>query len=238
MELKQRTNSKPEIEEDDLFEDEELDNNLPAKPGEEIKDDILDDGPADMGDEFYGDTSQTNMQKYNDMLKDLTGLNPILMDKAKGWLGLYWSEEKQAFIPNTKTPPLMNEDGVNWCITYIKNYVAKHHFLTNINADEWKWTYLDVTKVIFTDFAVLDGFGITNESNRHRICIEMRDAIMLFITGAGSGKYTQFFGSATMRHESVNLSQNGQMNPQMPMYQPPKKGGLLGMARKMLTGGQ
>jgi hypothetical protein len=206
---------------------------------ENDKKDIIDDNPIDddYNDDFYPDMSQpTSIQKYNDLLKELTNFNPIIADVVNGWLGLTWNERNEKYETNPNIIPIMNMKGAMWCISYLKTYAKKTNLITHIDADEYKWLYWDINRVVWIDFATRDDFGVKNNQDYHRIGMEIVHTALLVITGAGGGKYNQFFGSTTMRTEHVNVGNNQQGQMQMPMQK--KKVGLLGHVKNMLVGGK
>jgi hypothetical protein len=214
------------------LEEDILDNDLTdskTRPSEE--DDSFDEG-------YYPDVSSpTNIQKYNDLLKDLTNFGPIIKDAVNSWLGFSWDEEKQKYARNPVLEPLMNMKGAMWCIGFLKTYARKTNFITNIDENEYNWLYLDINKVVWEDFATRDDFGVKCLQDYHMIGIQMVHFALLIITGAGGGKYNQFFGTTTMRTEHINTMPNGQNQPTM-MMQQKKSGGIFGMAKKVLLGGK
>ena len=235
MNLQQNTNSRINPK-DDLLDDE-LDIAPEVKGNKADDDNPLDDGPDDDFNDYYSDmSSPSNMQKYNDLLKELTNFNPLLKDTVNGWLGLNWNEESRKFERNSLVEPIMNLKGAMWCITYLKTYAKKTNLITNISEDEYKWLYWDINRVVWIDFATRDDFGVKNNQDFHRIGMEMVHGAILVLTGAGGGKYNQFFGSTTMRTEHVNVG-GQQMQPLGSGVMQKKKVGLLGMAKRMLVGG-
>lgn len=230
MNLRQN-NLKNKTDDSDLFDD------APIEGEKDIIDDNSNDGDF-YGDDLYPDMNQpTSMQKYNDLLKELTNFNPVIADVVNGWLGLTWNEKNEKYETNIHIIPIMNMKGAMWCISYLKTYAKKTNLITHISEEEYKWLYWDINRVIWIDFATRDDFGVKNNQDYHRIGMEMIHTALLVITGAGGGKYNQFFGSTTMRTEHVNVgNQNQQGMQMMPMQK--KKVGLFGTVKKMLIGGQ
>ena len=208
------------------------------------KKDLIDDNPIDnpidddYNDDFYPDISQpTSMQKYNDLLKELTNFNPVIADVINGWLGLTWNDKSEKYESNPLIIPIMNMKGAMWCISYLKTYAKKTNLITHISEDEYKWLYWDINRVVWIDFATRDDFGVRNNQDFHRIGMEMIHTALLVITGAGGGKYNQFFGSTTMRTEHVNIGQGQQQQGMQMMPLQKRKVGLFGTVKKMLVGG-
>jgi hypothetical protein len=234
MKLQQTTQVRPPMKNE--FDDE-LDIDTPSNetidsPENNKEDDIIDAGDND----FYGemDGSPSTMQKYSDLLKDLTNFSPIVKDIVNGWLGITWDEEAQKYKKIPGVEPIMNINGATWCISYLKVYAKKTNFITNLGEDEYKWMYMDINRVVWIDFATRDDFGVKNNQDYHRIGMELVHSAILVITGAGAGKYNQFFSSTTTRHENISNQPQGQsMSPMMGQR---KKVGLMGLARKLLGG--
>lgn len=215
--------------------DDDLIDNLDIDDKQQKEENPLDDGPDDDFGDYYSDmSSPTSMQKYNDLLKELTDFNPIVKDTINGWLGLTWNEETRKYEQNNLLEPIMNMKGAMWCATNLKTYLRKTNFLTNISEEEYKWLYWDINRVVWIDFVTRDDFGVKNNQDYHRIGIELVHSAILLLTGAGGGKYTQFLGSSTMRNEHVNIGQSPQTMALVPQK---KRVGLLGMAKRMLIGG-
>jgi hypothetical protein len=126
-----------------------------------VNDDFLDDQetPIDnddeandiAGDDLYSDieASPSTMQKYSDLIKDLTNFNPILKEVVNSWLGIGWNEKQQRYDRIDGVVPLMNIAGAMWCISYLKTYAKKTNLITNLNEEEYKWLYLDINRVVW-----------------------------------------------------------------------------------------
>jgi hypothetical protein len=197
---------------------------------------IDDDNSVDDYDNDWSDLqSPATGQKYSDLLKELTDFNPIIKDVVYGWSGFSYNVTTGKYERNDILRPLMNPEGVNWAIIFLKNYLKKTNFITNISEKEYTWLYQDIAKIVWTDFAVKDDFGIKDNMDRHMIGESIIHTALLMLTGAGGGKYSQFMGSTTMRTEHVNVSPQGQL--MMPQQMQKQKVGLFGMAKRMLIGG-
>lgn len=211
--------------------------------------DLLDDPLADtdsekfMSDDFglgddWGMNSQTAMEKHSDLLKKLTNFDRYIREKINGWLGLRWSENKKTYIRDKYTTPVMNRRCAAWCIDFLKTYTRDNNIITHISEQEYKYLLTDIFEVLWLDIGTrTEIFGIKDDADLHRICVEMEHAAALVLMGAGDGKYTKFLGESTQRTE--NVSYQGQ--PMMPLsygMQPKqRKPGLIGKAKKFFLGG-
>jgi len=177
-------------------------------------DDLFNDDDDLMFDDF-SDNSSPTMKKQGDLLKELTNFSPFIKDKINGWLGLRWSEEKNSYVPDPFIDPIMNPKCAAWCIDYLKTYTRENNIITNIGKQEYKYLVRDIIDVVWTDIGCrAEYFGITDNGDLHRICVELQHAAELILMGAGDGKYNQFLSSSTSRHETVNLSQADRMQQQ------------------------
>jgi hypothetical protein len=230
MKLQQQTQSqfkKAQFDDDSPIDDSPIDD----------KDEPIDDlGTDDIYNDL--DSSSSTMQKYTDLLKDMTNFNPILKDVVNSWLAISWDEKKQKYERIPETEPLMNLKGAMWCISYLKTYAKKTNFITHLSEKEYEWLYIDINRVVWIDFATRDDFGVKNNQDYHRIGMELVHGAILVITGAGGGKYNQFFSSTTTRHENISNQpqQNMAGNQMMPMQK--KKMGMLQLAKRLIVGGQ
>jgi len=152
----------------------------------------------------------TPMEKYGDLLKDLTNFDPQIKDRINGWLGRVWNEESGKYLADPRTEPIMNEKCALWCIGFLKTYERKTNFITNIDQDEMKYFKHDIIRVVWGNFCTRDDFGITSESDRDRIANELEHSAFLVLAGAGNGKYTKFFSESVTRNENVTLGNNNQ----------------------------
>jgi len=225
-----KKNNDLENEEDDILLDEKdnLDN---SDDDDNIFNDDFDFDDFDSG-------GKSTLQKHGDLLKDLTNFAPFIKDKVNGWLGLRWSQEEQDYIKDPNIRPIMNQKCAAWCIDFLKTYTRENNIITHIGGDEYKNLIIDIIDVVWTDIGCrTEYFGIKNNCDLHRVCVELQHAAELVLMGAGDGKYTKFLSSSTSRHESVNLSNNDRNSQYGQQLQGmPNKKGWMQKLREAWTG--
>jgi len=176
--------------------------------GRDKADDILFDEISSRDDEpindFYDNDSWggTPMERNNDLLKDLTDFDAYIRETVSGWLGLIWSTEQGKFVRDPSLTPIMNKVCANWCITLLKNYARKNNIITFIREDDYKDMQEDLIEILWSNIPTRkQEFGISNDGDAQRICVELLHGSILALMGAGGGKYTDFM-SGTMRHNT------------------------------------
>jgi len=104
---------------------------------EELNLDNLNDNFDDMGLSGFDDNNfggfedgQTPMNKYSDLLKDLTNFDPAIQERIKNWLGLEWDSQIKDYKQTDSA--IINEKGARWAIGILKTYMAKTNIITNI----------------------------------------------------------------------------------------------------------
>jgi len=235
MRLRQRDSP---LEEEETFLDDEA---------------IREDGQADSDlDSYNDDLFNENLgfddfgggippiKEKEDLLKELTSFQKFIKDKINGWLGLIWDQNKSEYRRDPNIRPVMNRKCAAWCIDYLKTYTRENNIITDISKDDYLDIHEDIIEVCWYDVGTrMEEFGIKSEGDLHRICVELEHAAILVLMGAGDGKYNKFLGTATSRHESVNLQgqQGMPQYPMMPMEPSKKKGGIFSGIGKFFKGG-
>lgn len=190
-------------------------------------------------DDFLDGGSTPPMQKHSDLLKQLTNFDPFIKDKINGWLGMRWDAERGKFIRDEDIDPIMNTKCAAWCIDYLKTYTRDNNIITHIGEREYKNIVEDIIDVVWMDIGTqMETFGIKNNQNLHRLCVELQHAAELILMGAGDGKYNKLLSTTTSRHESMNMSPDG-AGLQYPVLGTGQKRklGIFGKFKRMLTGG-
>lgn len=193
----------------------------------------------DITDDYLGDDGENPLEKYNDLLKQLTNFDPYLKDTFNNWVGLTWSETESKYVRNRLIEPILSVDDAAWCIGLLKTYTRSNNIITDIGREEYVSIMQDHINVIGinigTNLYISDG-------NFIRVLNEMQHAAELCLMGAGDGKYTKFLGTTISRHETVNpnvpLDSWGRQNIQVNAGQDRKKQGLIGRFRQALVGGK
>jgi len=177
---------------------------------EELNLDNLNDNFDDMGlsgfdDNYFGgfEDGKTPMNKYSDLLKDLTNFDPAIQERIKNWLGLEWDSQIKDYKQTDSA--IINEKGARWAIGILKTYMAKTNIITNISQSEFKNLQKDIIKIAWLIFPTRDDFGVKSNSDWYRLCTELDNSAFLVLAGAGDGKYTKFLGESVSRHETVNV---------------------------------
>ena len=224
--MKIRRNS----EEEDISKDTDTE---PYPSTTRTEDDFYGDdaGYDDLG---FGEDTLSPMEKHSDLLKQLTNFEPFIKAKINGWLGLRWDEDQSKWVDDKQVEAIMTRKCAAWCIDYLKTYTRDNNIITNIGKEEYNNIVSDIIDVVWIDIGTrTEEFGIENDGDLHRVCVELQHAAELILMGAGGGKYNELLSKATTRHENVNLS-----NPnQTLIYPQQKKVGMLGKLKKLLVGG-
>ena len=190
----------------------------------------------DLDADFGGD-SRPPMEKHSDLLKQLTNFQKFIKEKVNGWLGLRWDEEKKTYVRDQHIRPIMNRKCAAWCIDFLKVYTRDNNIITNIGRREYESIIEDIIDVVWLDIGTrTDYFGIRDDADLHRVCVELQHAVELVLMGAGDGKYTKFLSESTQRSE--NIQYQGMPHPG---YMPPtperRKKGMLGKIKAGIFGG-
>ena len=226
---------------DDDFLDDEQDQQ--DNSDDDFKDDFNDDFSDDFGlDGGLGGDMSPAMEKHADLLKGLTSFHPFLKDKVNGWLGLVWDEEAGKHVRSPHIEPIMNERCAAWCVDYLKTYTRDNNIITNIGRREYEQLVGDIIEVIWLNIGTRsEEFGIKNNGDILKVCVELEHAAELVLMGAGDGKYNKLLTEVTNRTENIsgNVLPMQQMQPQPMGLQQPLTGqnGFLGKMKKAFTGG-
>lgn len=198
--------------------------------------DLNEDSANDFNfNDWGGDYNQSPSNKQAGLLKELTDLDPVLKNRVASWLGLVYDEDEQKYIK--KRDAIINEAGAEWAVGFLKTYMSKSNFITNISQEEFKNIQLDIIQVVWLVFPTIDEFGIKSNADYYRLCTELDNSAFLILAGAGDGKYTKFFGDSVQRTEHINLSPGSmQTMQQMPQLYQAKKIGIIQSVKNKLLG--
>jgi len=210
---------------DDIdIDDIDLDSN------KDTLDDDLDfeDDNLNFDDDF--DTRNPPLEQQNDLLRKLTDFDPYLQKQVMEWLGMYWDEDQKKYIKDPQVEPIMNIRGARWCVNFLRTYARDNNIITNIDQDVYNNIMLDVIETTIYNIGTRsEVFGIKNDGDIMAVCNQLIHATDLVLIGAGGSKtYTDFLGTTTSRNESVQVSDNPNMNQ---VKQPPRSGFMGGMKR-------
>jgi hypothetical protein len=209
---------------------------------DDIRED-LNDGSFDTDipfNDFGGiDDSQTTMQKYGDLLKELTNFDTYLKDMLADWLGVEWDSKQQKWVPDEDAEERINKKGVKAILSFLKIYARKNNIITNVSEEEFRWIHQDLINETYTIFPCsAEYYGIKREEDLMVLCHQVYSSALLVMFGAGDGKYTTFLGQTTMRHENVSYQNMGENdgNGRSVMARR-KKPGIMQKLGGMLKGG-
>lgn len=180
-----------------------------------------------LDDNFGSIDSSAAMEKHSELLKQLTNFEPFLTKTIYGWLGVSWDEKQKRYIKKYK--PLMNEEGVMWCVSFLQKYTRENNIITTIREKQYNEMVADVVDVVYMNIGTrAEEFGVKTNGDIFRICEEMIHSIQLILMGAGDGRYNKLLTDTTQRNENVTL------NPEMPMQTQKGRKGIVGkMLNKM-----
>jgi len=228
---------KEEVLDDDLDLDQDIDGSTDNADDDLFNEDgSLNEDFSDFGGDLGGGSSP--MERYNDLLKDLTKFDKYLKEKANGWLGLVWDQDKGKYVRDPNLDRVMNFKGVAYCINFLSTYVRDNNILTYIRKDDYKYITFDIYRVFFPGLLVnmLD-FEIKSNADLINIGTQIAHSAQLILMGAGEGKYTAFLGTATNRSENVVVGRNGYADSRDPEVRPSKKS-FFSSLKKVLSGGE
>lgn len=213
------------------MKEKDMDLDIDVEPYEEPKERDDDLFNEDLMDDYMDGGGVPPMEKHNDLLKDLTNFAPYLKDTVNGWLGITWNEEEGKYTQNKLIKPIMNLQCAAWCISALKTYTRPNNIITDIGKDEYKNIMMDIVDYIWLNIGTrTEEFQIENNGDVLRICNELEHAASLVLMGAGDGKYNQFLGTVTTRHEQVNPNLGLNLNQQT------TKKGIFDRIKKVLAG--
>lgn len=174
------------------------------------KDDDLDlsglDDNAGLFDSFddFGGEGQPPINKYSDLLKELTNFDPIVQRRIRNWLGLEWDETVRDYIP--KKSAIINEKGARWAIGCLETYQSKPNIITNQAKQEYTNMQLEIVDLCWLIFPTkFDDFEVKDVADQWRLSNELQHSAFLVLAGTGDGKYTKFLGETHSVQEHINV---------------------------------
>ncbi len=113
----------------------------------------------------------------------------------------------------------MNKACASWCIDYLRVYTRDNNIITNISKEEFNNMSEDIIDVLWLNIGTrAEEFGIKENGDIQRVCIELEHAATLVLMGAGDGKYNQLLQTSINRNENVSYQdQNNGMYQNQPM---------------------
>jgi len=215
-----------DILEEELNQDEfELDENI----NNSTDDSLLFD---DFG---YSGESSTPMDKYGDLLKQLTNFDQWLKEAIMDLLGLEWDEDMQKWVVSEGVEARINKKGAKAIITFLKIYARKNNIITTMGEEQFMWIHQDlINEVYITMGDRMEDYGIPTEADLSNICHLLYTGSLLVMFGAEQGKYNQLLSQTTMRHENVSLNPNQQLQQIPLMGGKPQKNGWRDKIKKFI----
>jgi len=238
--LQKKVQYKTQKEQESVYPDEDKSSSLDfdvvdeETPQDEIDQGNFEDEPLDDEylDDDLSDVQPTPLQKYGDLLKELTNFSPYLRGCIFNWIGLFWNEEKQLFEKSEGVKPIMSYQGAVWCASFLRTYTRNNNIITDISHYEYIEMMKNHIDTVFLNIGTRDEFEIEEEGDLLRVADEMLNAARLVLMGAGDGKYNSFMSTVTQRHESVN--QMPQYAPYQQIPQQQARRGIFGSVKKAL----
>jgi hypothetical protein len=240
MRIKRKKSEAEELQELEKYEkkeEDDFDEDL-NEDDQEVNDDYVNDELNDnYFDDGLGGYGEPPLKKNADLLKDLTNFNPYLQELVNGWLGYTWSDKEKKFVQDPNLKPTMNMKCASWCVSYLKTYARGNNIITNINQVDYQNMMSDIIEVVWFNIGTrTKEFEISNDGDILMICNELEHAPALVLMGAGDGKYNDFMGSITTRHEQITPNQ--QQNPFSQQFPIIKRTGTMARIKRVLFGGQ
>lgn len=183
-----------------------------------------------LGAKDFGFDSISPMEKHADLLKELTDFDPFIQEIARKWLGLVWNDKKKEYVLDTKTTPIMNEKGADWCINFLLTYARKNNIITDLKHEDYIMLVEDVIDVAYLNVGTrAEEFGIKDDGDILLVCTQLIHAAMLVLMGAGGqANYKDLLQATITRSENVTHG------PQPEKKE--KKKGFFQWARKLAGG--
>ena len=96
-------------------------------------------------DSGFGGGGDMPLERHNALLNSLTDFDGFLKVMVSEWLGLFWDEEQEKYVRDKGVCPVMNVQGVRWCINFLRVYARKNNIITRIGRDEYNSIVSDVS---------------------------------------------------------------------------------------------
>jgi hypothetical protein len=155
--------------------------------------------------------TQAPMNRYSDLLKELTNFDPIIQRRIRNWLGLEWDEKVKDYR-QMKTA-IINERGARWAIGCLETYQSKPNIITNLAREEYINIRIEIIELCWLVFPTkFDEFQIIDPADQWRLSNELQHSAFLVLAGAGDGKYTKFLGESHSVHENINMQPGREHN--------------------------
>lgn len=142
------------------------------------------------------------------------------------WRGYEYDHNKGDWVKNKECKPIMNEIGINWCISLIDSYINPVFVVSNYDETFMNYNMREVTKVIWNSLCKRwKEFGIDDKTDISRIANEIESKILSILLGARGDGFRKFFAQQYRISEIHNNSQ-GQIQ---------EKANLMGRMMTMFT---
>jgi len=181
-------------------------------------------------DNSLGFDSDMQDQRHSDLLKGLTDFDPYLKQMVSEWLGMTWDETKGTMIKNPDLNPLMNVEGVRWCINFLRTYVRGNNIITNLKEDSYNNIMRDIA--LFSEVSLevqREKFGIKDIITTRTIATQLYHSADLVLMGAGGKRnYQDLITGVVNINQNENISNQPNQNRQNPSE------GFVNQAKKFL----
>jgi len=127
------------------------------------------------------------------------------------WAGYLFDTEKQKWIKNGTVKPIMNENGINWAISYIESYTNPVFLTANYDDKHFNFDMREACKVIYNTLCMRwREFGLV-KTDIMRVGGEVETKVKAILLGARDDGYRQFFTKQYTIQEHI-MNQGQQQN--------------------------
>jgi len=219
--------------EEDISPEELQEEQLPEQQEDFYQDDFNDDF-SDMGG------GVVPMDRHGDLLKELTDFDPYLKKKMYEWMGFSFNIRSGKFEKDKDIEPLLNYKGARRMISFLGTFARGNNIITTLDQRGYNelMTYV-IETMAFSVGPYKEEYGMITNADFLYFWNDLQCAVILVLSGAGGGKYSELLSTTTQRNESISQQmQQGQGGYGGGMYpQQQGKKGFLSTMKNMITGG-
>jgi hypothetical protein len=99
---------------------------------------------------------------------------------------------------------IMNEQGINWAISYIESFLSPVYVTSNYDENLMNYTMKETTRTIFNSLCLRYQEFELKKSDIERVGIEIESKILSILLGARGNGYRNFFSSTTHSIETTS----------------------------------
>ena len=143
------------------------------------------------------------------------------------WRGYEFDHTQNEWVKNKSATPIMNEKGINWCISFIDSYINPVYVVSNYDEQFMNYSMREVCKVTWNSLSKRwKEFGIKDKTDIPRIQFEIESKVLSILLGARGDGFRRFFAQQYRISEvhNSNMTQeqakNGMMARMLNMFTP------------------